>query len=253
MQHINLVYFSATGGTEKIARRLASAISGISLEVNLTNPTSEQHDFDNNSIAIVAAPVYMGRVAVPALEALRKINGNGCRTISIITYGNRHYDSALVELNDTLTEQGFQVIASGTFIAEHSLVHELAAGRPNEDDLLFIDKFAKEVTEKINSGDMQMKDTVPGERPYIVLPRVKSPIAVSDNCTKCGICAEQCPMGAIDKDNPTQTDTEKCIVCMRCAYVCPVKARSLPEAVYTKMSGYLLGSYSTPKENEVYF
>lgn len=49
-------------------------------------------------------------------------------------------------------------------------------------------------------------------------PRVK------ENCTKCGICVENCPVGAII--SPEETDREKCIGCMRCVVVCPENAKN---------------------------
>ncbi len=253
MEQITLMYFSATGSTEKIARKVAFALSDNIKEIDLSNPSLEGCALSSEDVAVVAVPAYMGRVPVPALNLLHKISGEGSRVVSIAVYGNRHYDDTLVELNDTLMDLGFKVIASGAFVAQHSLVNELAAGRPDENDLAYIDTFAQKVAEKIVSGKEVMESIVPGHRPYATLPPVKSPILVSDGCTKCGICAERCPVAAISKENPCDTDTEKCIVCMRCVSICSEKARSLPEAVHKRMSGYLLGSYSARKDNEMYF
>jgi polyferredoxin len=47
---------------------------------------------------------------------------------------------------------------------------------------------------------------------------------VSDNCTKCGKCARSCPMGAIDKDYPSDTTFKECIGCLTCKNICPEKA-----------------------------
>lgn len=252
MQQITLMYFSATGGTEKIARRMAASLSGNVKEVDLSDPQNPACALSAEDVAVVAVPAYMGRVPVPAMQALRKISGGGCRAVSIAVYGNRHFDDTLVELNDTLADLGFKVIASGAFVAQHSLVNELAAGRPDDSDLAAIDAFAGRVAEKIAGGKEGMDSTVPGNRPYVSLPPVKSPILVSDGCTKCGICAARCPVGAIPAENPCETDPETCIVCMRCVTVCPAKARSLPKPVQERMAGYLLGNYAARKENETF-
>ncbi len=43
---------------------------------------------------------------------------------------------------------------------------------------------------------------------------------VSSDCTNCGDCRKQCPMGAIDED-PSKTFHQECITCETCVRVCP--------------------------------
>lgn len=40
------------------------------------------------------------------------------------------------------------------------------------------------------------------------------------DCTNCGVCARECPVGAISPDDPRKVDSSACISCMRCVAVC---------------------------------
>ncbi len=61
---------------------------------------------------------------------------------------------------------------------------------------------------------------------------------VSDDCTDCGKCANNCPMGAIITEDPRVTLHEECIVCRKCQNTCPENAISFnsvrAENVYVK-------------------
>ena len=77
------------------------------------------------------------------------------------------------------------------------------------------------------------------------------PVA-NGKCTSCGLCAKECPAGAIPLDNPKMTDKDKCISCMHCVAVCPKKARN-----YSKLVSFIAGLKmkkvcSGRKENKLY-
>ena len=65
------------------------------------------------------------------MKFLDTLEGHGAISIPYVCYGNRNYDDALIELGDILTAKGFENIACGAFIAEHSFSRILAAGRPD--------------------------------------------------------------------------------------------------------------------------
>jgi ferredoxin len=50
---------------------------------------------------------------------------------------------------------------------------------------------------------------------------------ISDDCTMCGTCMDECPVGAISEGDPKYLiDPDACTDCGACAEVCPVGAIS---------------------------
>lgn len=50
---------------------------------------------------------------------------------------------------------------------------------------------------------------------------------ISDQCVKCGACAEQCPTGCIKEGEATyEVNADECIDCGACESACPTGAIS---------------------------
>ncbi|MFW6132990.1 MAG: DUF362 domain-containing protein [Planctomycetota bacterium] len=48
---------------------------------------------------------------------------------------------------------------------------------------------------------------------------------ITDDCTRCGQCAETCPVEAISEGDPKYViDQDTCIECGQCVDACPVGA-----------------------------
>ena len=72
---------------------------------------------------VLGAPVYAGRVAPEAVRRLKRIQvaaGASIPAVITVTYGNRDYEDALVELYDLALSLGLTPFAAGAFIGEHS-------------------------------------------------------------------------------------------------------------------------------------
>jgi uncharacterized protein (DUF362 family)/NAD-dependent dihydropyrimidine dehydrogenase PreA subunit len=60
---------------------------------------------------------------------------------------------------------------------------------------------------------------------------VSRPVPIEDKCTKCGVCHEHCPIGAISLNPYPQVDPEKCISCFCCMELCTQNALEVTKKV----------------------
>lgn len=254
MKFVQIV-FSPTGGTQKVAEAITKCWNGDIEKIDLSDTAKDfsSVNVDSDSCVLIAVPSFGGRVPAVAVERLSKINGNNAKCVVVCVYGNRAYEDTLIELKDTAEKSGFLVFAAVSAIAEHSIMHQYATGRPDEEDIKKLKEFSKDIIEKLkNQNNCQTSINVPGNETYKKVSSGGIVPKVDNNCISCGLCAEKCPVNAIDVNNTKVTDTEKCISCMRCVSICPVKARKVDDALVEAVSQRIKKACSVKKECELY-
>lgn len=247
------IVFSPTGGTKKVSYYIANALEGETVAVDLTDSGFgfRAVAMTKEDVAVIAVPSYGGRVPAVAVERLGMVRGNGVRAVLVCVYGNRAYEDTLVELEDAAKGAGFRVIAAVAAIAEHSIVRQFAAGRPDPQDAAQLAGFANQIQQKISAGDAS-EPTIPGNRPYKKAGGAGMVPKATKDCTACGACAAACPVGAIDKDDSKWVDKENCISCMRCVSVCPRGARKLNPVMLSAATKMLSKVCAERKECELF-
>lgn len=242
---IHLVYFSPSGSTEKVVRKIASVITeskNLPVEThNLLTPASRQrkYDFGENDLVILGW-MTAGMLFGNTDEMFACLNANNTPLIGLITYGNGYYGVALTEMKRKSESRGFIVTSLAAFVSRHSIAPTFGEGRPDSHDELIIADFAKRSFEKILSGDYVMHNLPKTHwssseqankiiayretniEPYHIPPSYKTK-EISDACVKCGTCVRNCPVDAIDIENKT-FDLERCIGCWGCVNRCPKHA-----------------------------
>lgn len=255
---IRSIFFSPTGTSKKIAEAITRGVaaptdeSTLALTVqtlDLTHTAGPETTLSAETVAVIAAPVYGGRIAPVAMKRLAGIRGSGGPAVVVALYGNRAFEHAVVELAGLVSRQGFVPVAAAAFVGEHSYSTPetpIAAGRPDAQDLTAAEAFGRAIRQKIDAGTCSPVDAAQlKERRAPSLstlrfirfvlkyrhqqkrhPVVYLPECDAERCTLCGRCAAICPVGAISRGDETRTDPARCIRCCACVKGCPVGART---------------------------
>ncbi len=243
-----IIVFSPTGGTEKVANIIGKAWSENAVKIDLSDPKTDftKCEIKKEDTVLIAMPSFGGRAPAIAIERLKQINGNGANCTLVCVYGNRAYEDTLVEMEDAAKESGFRVIAAIAAVAEHSIISRYAANRPDASDERQLEGFANRI-----SGKDEEVASIPGNRPYKKSGGGGLVPKVTKNCIKCGLCAEKCPVQAINPKT-LMADSKKCISCMRCVKKCPHGARKVNGAMVSVAAMAIKKACSVRKENELF-
>lgn len=260
---VKLVYFSPTGTSKRVVEAIAEGIQASGEHIDLTHPAARTQEFEklHDELAVIAAPVYAGRIPLEAVHRLRRLSADNTPAVLVAVYGNRHYDDALIELRDLAIELGFKPVAGGAFIGEHSYSTAevpTAHGRPDADDLEKAAEFGRKIKEKMR-GVSRPQDIpplkVPGNHPYKEGMRATSkpvnPVTKEDLCIKCGKCADVCPTFAITVSDMVTIKMDACIRCCACVKNCPTGARVMRPRML-RFTEWLHTNCSERREPETY-
>ena len=152
------IYYSPAGGTEIMTRTLARKIGEILDDCSPLDVSTECFDmlreqnnivFDDETVAVIGMPVYVGKIPLPAAAALRGIEGNGAMTLAAVSYGGRKYGNALFELKRLAEERGFKAVGAGAFMISYMASRGSARSAAPAIDTAALSEFCKAASEKI--------------------------------------------------------------------------------------------------------
>jgi len=261
---VKLAYFSPTGTSKAVVQGIARGFGPGAAEIfDITRPDGRTRPLRTSAsdLLIIAVPVYMGRIPALLGDWLSAIEADDTPTVCVVVYGNRAYENALLELRDAVAAHGCVPVAGAAYIGEHSFATPdapVALGRPDADDLSHAEAFGRQVRKKLDAVS-RISDLpevhLPGSYPYEGATKIWDVdfIEVSGVlCGQCGICAEVCPVGAVDPEDSAVIDKVKCITCCACIKACPENARTIKPGPVADAQKRLSTLFAEPKSPECF-
>lgn len=274
MGDVFAVYFSPTGNTKQCACALAKGIAeelngGDYFKVDLTAAGDRRgvYGFGEDDIVILGVPTYAGRVPNKLLPYFQEsVWAEGAFAVGLVTYGNRSFDDSLKELCLTMEENDFRLVGAVAAVAEHSFAPALATGRPNEEDLKWLEDAGRKFAQKIQNFDGKTLNiaSIPGheaEQMVYYTPKKPDgtpakflkamPVTDESKCSECGLCKAVCPMNCFK--NGVKAPEGTCIKCQACVAGCPEKAKSFTDEEFLAHKQMLEKNYAgTQREYKGY-
>ncbi len=220
-----IYYFSGTGNTEHIAKKLA-AETGQEL-ILITHETI----IDKDENTIILTPLYFWSMPQIVKEYLSKTTWEkDDELIFIVTCGGflGTGDLAIEKLVNPARSKVYELPMETNYIILHEIDDEETIKRKlkkaDESLLAIIDDF--EVGNLTYSSKKWLKVGIFITKEMYNHYRKTKNFRVSDACISCGLCVKNCPDSTIEISNqgkPTWVK-ERCQNCLRCLHMCPKEA-----------------------------
>ena len=237
-KNANIVYFSGTGGTTRIALLIRKYLEEYGVTSNViplehnTYSKNNNHEIRNTALLIVLFPVHAFDAPEPIYKWVKSLS-QGLKTstviISVSAGGDIWLNSAcrvgiikkLKKRNFNIIYEKMMIMPSNFMIAtEKQLSMWLLKVLP-----LKIENIVKEI---ISGKKLRIKPTFGGRLLTLLCKSEKlgaktfaKSFKVKPNCNGCGWCAKNCPMNNIVMRESKPVFHWNCVACLRCVYGCP--------------------------------
>ena len=251
-----IIYYSATGNTEFIAKELASRLGDNCLNILDYVKRDIPLEVSSEKPFILCCPVYICAIPVFLVDFFRKMRLSGNKNIYFV-FTSAGYAGMSANIGKHIARKlGLKFLGGAEF---HMPRNYVVSGHypPNTEDeikdrLLTSYKKLDQVSEAIRKGQKIKERHVWLFEKIIINPVVPlwtkymyktAPFYVTDACIGCKKCENNCPLNVVSlKDGKPVWTKKTCTFCMSCIQNCPVRAIEYKDRTENKPR-YTFGKY----------
>ena len=257
-----ILYFSATGNTEYIAKNLASALEDDSLDLLERIKTNDHSPIHSEKPFVICTPIYVCEMPRFLASYLKEVSLSGNREIYFVFTSGGYSGIGGVLAKRIAGKKGMIFKGYAELKMPRNYLASNAYSELSEDEIrgriadssMMIPKIA----ENIRMGErpehrhvwlFEIILTVPFNPIWCHFRQKAKPFYANEKCISCSKCEKLCPVNAIHiKNGKPVWQKRSCAHCMSCIQNCPVEAIEYGNITQNK-NRYLFKKYGDKKND----
>ena len=230
-----ILYFSGTGNSKYVAKRIADALGDEIVNLNARIKASDTSPIETDERVIIVTPTYAWRIPRVVRDWLRKTELCGAKQAWFVMTCGSEIGNADKYNRDLCTEKAISCMGTAQIVMPENYIAMFSAPQADEARQIVaqaepsIDRAIAAIQAgecfaptRNNLYDRFMSGPV---NPIFYKFCVKADaFTVSDTCIGCGQCAKLCPMNNVTLKDGKPVWGRNCTHCMACICYCPVSA-----------------------------
>ena len=230
-----ILYFSGTGNSKYVAKRIADALGDEIVNLNDRIKSSDTSPVETGERLIVVTPTYAWRIPRVVRDWLRKTEPRGARLAWFVMTCGGEIGNADKYNRELCTEKGLSCMGTTQIVMPENYIAMFNA--PQVEEARQIVARAEPDIDNAIAAVRENRAFPPSRRklydrfmsgpvnPIFYSCFVKAAaFTVGDTCTGCGQCVWRCPTNNITLQTGKPVWGQNCTHCMACICYCPAEA-----------------------------
>lgn len=228
-----ILYFSATGNSEYVAKNLAFLCDDTAVSINEYMKKGEVLDLDSDKAYVLVSPVYISTIPSKVSELIKKSTLGGNKDLYVImTCAGSGVSASGAEAVKIANKLGlnYKGIAHLTMPQDYLMFFNVKSADENAEIMDKAIEAVPSIAEKIRRGEdldiskvgfMHTVSIAPVEWLFDTFFIKPKKFYVTEECISCGICEKVCPLNNIKITDGKPVWGKDCIHCSACINRCP--------------------------------
>ena len=230
-----ILYFSGTGNSNYVAKRIADAPGDALVNLNDRIKAGDTSPVETGERLIVVTPTYAWRIPRVVRDWLRKTELRGAKQVWFVMTCGSEIGNADKYNRELCTEKRLSCMGTAQIVMPENYIAMFSAPQADE---------AREIVAKTEPNIDCVIASIQSNQPFAPTRNnlydrfMSGPVnlifykfcvkadafTVSDTCIGCGQCAKRCPMNNVTLKDGKPVWGKACTHCMACICYCPVSA-----------------------------